>query len=169
MSESVLKRTLSFRLLRFSEISKAPYHLNRFFLVLVGLLCIFFLSIYPEGSGNSLQCSCLENPMERGTLGATVHGVARVELDWLWLDWPCIRDFPGGSVIKNPPASAGAAGDSGLIPGLERYPGGGNSYPFSYSACGKSHGCRSLVCYIVHGIAERWAWLSMHTHVQYKF
>ena len=81
VSESVLKRTLSFRLLRFSEISKAPYHLNRFFLVLVGLLCIFFLSIYPEGSGNPLQCSCLENPMERGTLGATVHGVARVELD----------------------------------------------------------------------------------------
>ena len=35
--------------------------------------------------------------------------------------------FPGGTVIKNMPASAGAAGDSGLVPGLGRYPGGGNS------------------------------------------
>ena len=30
-----------------------------------------------EGNGNSLQYSCLENPMERGTLRATVHGVAK--------------------------------------------------------------------------------------------
>ena len=28
------------------------------------------------GNGNSLQCSCLENPMVRGTERATVHGVA---------------------------------------------------------------------------------------------
>ena len=81
VSKSILKRTLSFRLLRFSEISKAPYHLNCLFLVLVGLLCIFFLSIYPEGKGNPLQYSCLENPMDRGTWRATVHGVARVGHD----------------------------------------------------------------------------------------
>ena len=30
-----------------------------------------------EGSGNSLQCSCLENPMDRGAWWATVHGVAQ--------------------------------------------------------------------------------------------
>ena len=29
-----------------------------------------------EGNGNSLQCSCLENLMDRGTRQATVHGVA---------------------------------------------------------------------------------------------
>ena len=28
------------------------------------------------GHGNSLQCSCLENPMDRGAWRATVHGVA---------------------------------------------------------------------------------------------
>ena len=28
-----------------------------------------------EGSGNLLQCSCLENPMDRGAWRATVHGV----------------------------------------------------------------------------------------------
>ena len=27
------------------------------------------------GHGNSLQCSCLENPMDRGAWRATVHGV----------------------------------------------------------------------------------------------
>ena len=30
-----------------------------------------------EGDGNPLQYSCLENPMDRGTWGATVHGVAK--------------------------------------------------------------------------------------------
>ena len=32
------------------------------------------------GNGNSPQYSCLENPMDRGTWQATVHGVAK-ELD----------------------------------------------------------------------------------------
>jgi len=30
-----------------------------------------------EGSGNPLQYPCLENPMDRGTWWATVHGVAK--------------------------------------------------------------------------------------------
>ena len=38
--------------------------------------------------------------------------------------------FPGGSVVKNPPASAG---DMGLIPGLGRSPKVGNGNPFQYS------------------------------------
>ena len=29
------------------------------------------------GNGNPLQYSCLENPMDRGAWGATVHGVAK--------------------------------------------------------------------------------------------
>ena len=39
----------------------------------------FFLSIVPfgEGNGNPLQCSCLENPMDRGAWWATVYGVAK--------------------------------------------------------------------------------------------
>ena len=32
-----------------------------------------------EGNGYPLQYSCLENPMDRGTWWATVHGAARVE------------------------------------------------------------------------------------------
>ena len=34
-----------------------------------------------EGNGNTLQYSCLENPMDRGAWWATVHGVARVRHD----------------------------------------------------------------------------------------
>ena len=30
-----------------------------------------------EGNGYSLQCSCLENPMDRGAWWATVHRVAK--------------------------------------------------------------------------------------------
>ena len=36
-----------------------------------------------EGNGNPLQYSCLENPIDRGTLWATVHGVTRVGHDWV--------------------------------------------------------------------------------------
>ena len=34
-----------------------------------------------EGNGNPLQYSCLENPMDRGSWWATVHGVTRVTHD----------------------------------------------------------------------------------------
>ena len=30
-----------------------------------------------EGNGNTLEYSCLENPMDRGALWATVHSVAK--------------------------------------------------------------------------------------------
>ena len=36
------------------------------------------------GHGNSLQYSCLENPMDRGTWWATVHRVAKSQT---WLKW----------------------------------------------------------------------------------
>ena len=41
--------------------------------------------------------------------------------------------FPDGSVVKNLPANAGDARDPGLIPGLGRSPGEGNSTPLQYS------------------------------------
>ena len=34
-----------------------------------------------EGNGNLLQCSCLDNPMDRGAWQATVHSIARVRHD----------------------------------------------------------------------------------------
>ena len=36
-------------------------------------------------------------------------------------------------VVKNPPTNAGEARDMGLIPGLGRFPGGGNGNPLQYS------------------------------------
>ena len=45
-----------------------------------------------------------------------------------------IRTTWYGSVIKNIPANAGVAGDTGSIPGLERFqPEGGNGNPLQYS------------------------------------
>ena len=41
--------------------------------------------------------------------------------------------FPGGTVVKNPPANAGNTRDMGLIPGSERSPVVGNGSPFQYS------------------------------------
>ena len=43
--------------------------------------------------------------------------------------------FPGGSVVKNLPASEGDAGDIGSIPGLGRSPREGND-PLQYSGLG---------------------------------
>ena len=45
----------------------------------------FSLSCIGEGNGNPLQCSCLENPRDRGTWWAAVHGVtqSRTQLKWL--------------------------------------------------------------------------------------
>ena len=37
----------------------------------------FLLSHIGEGNGNPLQCSCLENPRDRGAWWAAVHGVAK--------------------------------------------------------------------------------------------
>ena len=41
--------------------------------------------------------------------------------------------FPGGSMVKNPPASAVDARDVGSIPGEGRCPEGGNGNPLQYS------------------------------------
>ena len=43
------------------------------------------------------------------------------------------KGFPGGSVVKNPPANAG---DVGLIPGSGRSPGEGNGHPLQYFCLG---------------------------------
>ena len=41
--------------------------------------------------------------------------------------------FPGDTVVKNPPANAGDARDTGSIPGSGRSPGVGNGTPLQYS------------------------------------
>ena len=51
----------------------------------------------------------------------------------MWSFRGYINGFPGGSDGKE---SACNSGDKGLIPGLGRSPGEGNSYPFQYSCLG---------------------------------
>ena len=43
------------------------------------------------------------------------------------------KGFPGGLVGKNPPANAGDARDTHLIPGLRRSAEVGNGHPLQYS------------------------------------
>ena len=44
--------------------------------------------------------------------------------------------FPGGTVVKDLPASAEDAGDMGSIPGSGRFHGEGNGNPLQYSCLG---------------------------------
>ena len=64
--------------------------------------------------------------------------------------------FPGGSVVKNPPANAG---DIGPIPRSGRSPGEGNGNPLQFS-CLESH--RGAWQATVTGIAE--SDMTEHTH-----
>ena len=65
-----------------------------------------------------------------------------------------MHPFPGGSVIKDLPANAGDTGDSGSIPGLERFPWRRKWQSISVFLPGKSHGQRSPVGYSWWGHKE---------------
>ena len=66
--------------------------------------------------------------------------------------------FPGGTLVKSPPARAGDSGDVGLIPGSGRSLGVGNGSAFQYSCLENS--------------TDRGAWghkesdTTEHTHTQ---
>ena len=61
--------------------------------------------------------------------------------------------FPGGSVVKNSPANAGATGDSSSIPGSRRSPRGGNDNPLQRS-CLDSFTDRGACWATVHRVTE---------------
>ena len=62
------------------------------------------------------------------------------------------KGFPGGSVVKNPPA---IAGDVDSIPGSGRSPGIGNDNPLQYSCLKKSMD-RGAWWSRVHGVPRSW-------------
>ena len=66
--------------------------------------------------------------------------------------------FPGGIVVKNPPADAGDARDAGSIPGSERSPREGNGYPLWYS-CLENPMNRGAWWATVHGATKSWTQL----------
>ena len=84
------------------------------------------------------------------------------------------KDSPGGSVVKNLPASAEDARDVGLIPGWGRSPGEGNGNPLQYSCLGNPM-ARGAWQAMVHGVTKSWTQLSdqhmtcymyFNTHIQ---
>ena len=68
--------------------------------------------------------------------------------------FPAGTNFPGGSVVKNLPASAGDAEDVGWIPGLGRSPGEGCGNPLQYSCLEDFHRQWSLAGYNPWGHKE---------------
>ena len=62
-------------------------------------------------------------------------------------------------MVKNPPANAGNAGDTGGIPGSGRLPGEGNGNPLQYSCLGNLMD-RGAWWATVHGVAKSWTGLS---------
>ena len=63
-------------------------------------------------------------------------------------------------MVKNPPANAEDAEDAGLIPGLERSPGGGNDNPLWYS-CQANPMDKGAWQAIVHEVPKSLTQLSM--------
>ena len=71
---------------------------------------------------------------------------------------------PDCSVVKDPPAKAGAARDASLIPGLGRSPGNGNGNPLQYS-CRENPIDRRAWWATGHGVAKSQTQLSDHARV----
>ena len=131
-----------------------------------------------EGNGYTLQYSCLENSMERGTWWATIYGVTKSQTQWsnwvttfsfpyhnekdtTWLltglypkhfDLGVLRRF--SSEVK---VSACSAGDLGLIPGLKRSLGEKNGYTLQYSCLENSMNIGAWWT-TVYGVAKSEAW-----------
>ena len=78
------------------------------------------------------------------------------------------RGFLGGSVVKNPPANAENAGDTGSIPGCGRSPGGRNGNPLQYSYLENPMDGGAWWA-AVHGVTKRWIQLSEHACTLFNF
>ena len=76
-----------------------------------------------------------------------------------------LKGFPGGVVVKNLPAIAGDARDSGSIPGSGKSPGVGDGNPLQYSWLVNS--MDSICCWAtVHGVTKvRHNWVTKHAQI----
>jgi len=79
----------------------------------------FSLSCIGEGNGNPFQCSCLENPRDKGAWWAAVYGVTQSQTRLKRLS----SSSSNGSDGKEPACDAR---DGCLIPGWGRCPAEGN-------------------------------------------
>ena len=83
--------------------------------------------------------------------GLQFTGSQRIGHDLVTKSQP--QGFPGGTVIKNPPANAWDTGDPSSILGSGRSPGEGNANPFQYSCLGNPMDKGSWWT-TVHGVAK---------------
>ena len=101
--------------------------------------------LYPERRENVLLCSVF--------LGKSTQITCHMDQSLL-LQAKEVMVFPGGSVVKNPPANAGDARENvGLIPESGRSPGGGNGDPLQYSCLGNPMD-REAWWATVHGVTK---------------
>ena len=102
--------------------------------------------------------------MDREAWSAASMGLQRVRHDWATeLNWTELNAMasgsPGGSVVKNLPASTGDTRDVGSIAGSGRSPGEGHGNPLQNS-CLENPLDRGDWQATVHGLAKSQAWLS---------
>ena len=85
------------------------------------------------------------------------------------MNYVITRGFPGGSVIKNKPASEGDTRNTGSTPRSGRSPRGGSGTPHQHS-CLRNPRDRAVWHASVHGVAKSQTWLSnwAHTHLIYN-
>ena len=76
---------------------------------------------------------------------------------------PKYLGFPGDTVVKNPHANAGDAGDTGSIPGSGRSSREGNDNPFQYSCLGNLMD-RGAWQATDHEVTKNQTQLSTHVH-----
>ena len=95
--------------------------------------CYCFLGLFCDEFNHSFLTEALSGLL---TVSETVAPGWQVHKDvWIW-DYENLGHmggFPGGKVVQNHPANAEDPRDSGSIPGLGRFPGGGNGNPLQYS------------------------------------
>ena len=126
----------------------------------VDLDSLFWWKRFCSFLSESVSCSCLENPRDRGAWWTAVRGVAQ---SWTQLTRLCssssksIIGFLGGSEDKE---FACNVGDLSLIPESGRSPGEGNGNPLQYSGLENCMDRRRAWRAAVHRIAKNQTGLS---------
>ena len=83
------------------------------------------------------------------------------------------KSFPGGSVVKNPPANAGDTRDTGSIPGSDKLPEVGNGTEkematHSSILAWRIRMDRGVWLATVHGVTNSWTQLRACAHAQWQ-